>query len=528
MLDQELIDELKNVFAKLTRELSFVVDESTHEKQSELLELLTEVASASPLISITRSGKSSAFPAFGIARGGTLTGVRFEGIPGGHEFTSLVMALLHADEKGRRPDEGFLNRIRALQGPVELRTVISLSCENCPEVVQALNLMALTHADFKHTMVDGEFIQEEIERRRILGVPSVLAGEALLHSGKAGMAELLEKLEEKFGKTQQAVSSNLGHFDVVVLGMGTAGVSAAIYSARKGLKTAIVADKLGGQVLDTKGIENLISQTYTEGPKLAADLAAHLRSYDVALFEHRRVAGVEKFGEAKERSRLKLESGEELTAEALIVATGAKWRQLNVPGEKDYLGKGVAYCPHCDGPFFKGKDVAVIGGGNSGVEAAIDLAGIVKSVTLIEFGETLRADAVLVEKLKSLPNAAILTSARTSEVLGDGEKLTALRYEDRTSGEVKELKLAGVFVQIGLVPNSGFLRDVVELTKSGEVVIDAKGRTTSRGIFAAGDVTTVPFKQIVIAMGEGAKAALGAFEDVIMRQRGSGDKPLSA
>jgi alkyl hydroperoxide reductase subunit F len=372
--------------------------------------------------------------------------------------------------------------------------------------------MAVFHGDLRHSTVDGAIATEEVTRLGIQAVPTVYAGDKLLHVGKSTLAELLDELEESFGATDTehaTASSEKKAYDVVVIGGGPAGVSAAIYSARKGLKTAVVAQKLGGQVQETLGIENMVSVPYTEGPKLAADLDKHLRSYPVDLLEHRRVERIV-IGESKE---ILLKGGEVLTTDAIIMATGAKWRELGIPGEKEYLGRGVAFCPHCDGPFYKGRKVAVVGGGNSGVEAAIDLAGICSHVTLVEFLDVLKADAVLVKKLHSLPNVDVILSARVTEIAGSGEKVTGLKYNDRTSDTPREISLDGVFVQIGLVPNSSIAKDLVDVNRFGEIVIDAKCRTSAPGIYAAGDVTTVPFKQIVIAMGEGAKAALSAFED---------------
>jgi alkyl hydroperoxide reductase subunit F len=379
-------------------------------------------------------------------------------------------------------------------------------------VVQALNQMALLHPSFKHEMIDGGYAQEQIEALGIQGVPSVVVADKLIHSGRITLLDLITKLESTFGVAEsadKAFERNLGHHDVVVIGGGPAGASAAIYSVRKGLKTVLLAEKFGGQVQETRGIENLISVPYTEGPQLAASLAKHVAAYPVQVLEHRKVKTISK----DKPKKIELESGEFLTADAVIVATGAKWRELNIPGEKEYLGRGVAFCPHCDGPFYKGKKIAVIGGGNSGVEAAIDLAGIVKEVVLFEFNENLKADKILVDKLRSLKNVTVVTNARTQKVLGDGQKVNGLEYFDRKTEVVKTENLEGIFVQIGLLPNSQFLKDVVELSKFGEVIVDQKGHTSVPGIYAAGDVTTTPYKQIIISMGEGAKAALAAFED---------------
>jgi alkyl hydroperoxide reductase subunit F len=509
MLDQEIIQQLTDVFSKLENTVEIRIYNSTHEKQIELKEMLLDLAKASSKIKVTELTEESSVPRFEIAK----TGVTFRGIPGGHEFSSLVLAILNTDLKGKIPDEGILQRVRNLKGPIRLKTYISLSCENCPDIVQTLNLMAILHPDFKHEMVDGEFAQDEIKSLSIQGVPSVVHQNKLISSGKISFIDLLTKLEKHFGSQSDGVQvKDLGSFDVVVVGGGPAGASAAIYAARKGLKTVIIADKVGGQVQDTKGIENLISVPYTEGPLLASKLSSHVAEYKIPVLEHRRVLSVE----TEQEKVIKLESGEFLKTKSLIVATGAKWRELGVPGEKEYIGRGVAFCPHCDGPYYRGKNIAVIGGGNSGVEAAIDLAGIVKSVTLFEFAPELKGDKILVDKLKSLSNVSIKTNVRTNEVKGDGEKVVGIEFEDRVSGELHNLSLDGVFVQIGLIPNSQFIKGVVETNKFGEIIIDSKCRTSVKGIYAAGDVSTVPFKQIIIAMGEGAKAALTAFEELVV------------
>lgn len=517
MLDDAILTQIREVFAKLENPVTLQYDLSEHPKQKELVDLLVSVSSASPRITAQASGHKAAEPRFRILHNGKPNGIAFTGIPGGHEFSSLVLAVLNSDRKGKLPDAMMLDRIARIKGPVRLRTVISLSCENCPGVVQALNQMAVLHPDFTHEMVDGEFIPDEVERLKIQGVPSVLRGDKLVSSGKATLLDLVERLEKEFGVTEQpegaAKARDLGQYDVVVVGGGPAGATAAIYTVRKGLKTAVLAERIGGQMMDTKGIENFVSVPYTEGPQLSTALGKHLAAYPVDVLEHRRVETVENGPDVK---KLRLTSGETISARALIITTGAKWRELGVPGEKEYLGRGVAFCPHCDGPYYKGKDIAVIGGGNSGVEAAIDLAGIVKSVTVFEFMPELKADAVLVNKLLSLPNTGIIKNARTHQVIGDSQKVTALEYEDRATGELKKLPLEGVFVQIGLLPNSGFMKGIVETSKFGEILVDAKCRTNVKGIYAAGDVTNVPYKQIIIAMGEGAKAGLSAFEGLML------------
>jgi len=510
MIDAGIASQLKEVFTRLEGRVELVYRPSAHPKQAELVAMLREVCETSARLSAREEGEASPVPWFQVVYQSQPTGVSFTGIPGGHEFTSLVLAILHADGKGKLPDPALIDRIRRLRGPIRLRTFVSLSCENCPTVVQALNLMATVHGDFHHEMVDGEFATEEAQALKIQGVPAVVVGGTLLSSGKANLADLLAKLEEELGVEPAAGAHvDLGDYDVAVIGGGPAGAASAIYAARKGLKTVIVTDRMGGQLQDTKGIENLISVPYTEGPRLSANLGEHLSHYDIEVLEHRRVERVE----PGQPVALTLATGETLRTRSLIIATGAKWRELGVEGEKEYLGRGVAFCPHCDGPFYKGKDIAVVGGGNSGVEAAIDLAGIARSVTVLEFMPELKADAVLLEKLESLPNTRVIQNARTLRIAGDGEKVVGLDYQDRSSGEEHRLELAGVFVQIGLVPNSRFLGDLVQTNRYGEILVDEKCRTSQPGIYAAGDVTNVPYKQIVVALGEGAKASLAAFED---------------
>jgi len=515
MLDKQIISQLESVFEKLSGTIELVHAESYHEKQPELVDMLGQVAATSEKISVRSSFIESDSPFFEIVLNGKSSGIRFSGIPGGHEFTSLVLAILNADRKGKLPDDAIIRRIQNLKGPIRLKTYVSLSCENCPEVVQSLNLMAAFHEDFTHEMVDGYYFQDETESLGIQGVPSVMDGKVLLHSGKSDLVQLLSKLEEHFGRSIDAKVEpvDLGEFDVAVIGGGPAGASAAIYAARKGLKTTLIAERIGGQVKETKGIENLISVPYTEGPELSDKLFKHISEYDIHVLEHRRVDKTE----IGQPNHLALNSGEFLRAKSMIVATGAKWRELNIPGEKEYIGRGVAFCSHCDGPYYKGKDIAVIGGGNSGVEAAIDLAGIVKSLTLFEFLPELKADKVLVEKLESLENVSIITNVQTTEILGNGERVIGLEYKDRETNEIKKHELDGVFVQIGLLPNSSFIKDIVETNRFGEILVDDKCRTSVKNVYAAGDVTTVPYKQIIVSMGEGAKAALTAFEELILQ-----------
>lgn len=509
MLDTSLKEQLSGLFKGLTGQVELIVAPSQHAQQEELLSMLNDLSSTSHSIVVTEGTNVAQVPTFSINYNGKATGITFQGIPGGHEFSSLILAVLNSAGLGKLPDAGLTQRIKRVKGALQIKTYISLSCENCPDVVQALNQIVLAHGNIEHRMIDGGLVQEELEQLGIQGVPSVMIDGELLHSGRATLSDLLSKLEAKYGQSSSSVEEQLGHFDVAVIGGGPAGASAAIYSARKGLRTVLIAEKIGGQVQETKGIENLISVIYTEGPQLSSSLEQHLRSYPVQILEHRRVKTVGT-GDSKV---IQLDSGESLTYDALIVATGAKWRELGIPGEKEYIGRGVAFCPHCDGPYYKGKKVAVIGGGNSGVEAAIDLAGICREVVLFEYLDKLKADQVLIDKLKTLPNVSVITSAKTTDVIGNGEKVIGLKYQDRTTEQVTTVALDGVFVQIGLSPNSAVVKDVVEVNKFGEIVVDAKGRTTAQGIYAAGDVTTTPFKQIVIAMGDGAKVALTAFED---------------
>ena len=515
MLDSALKEQLKNIFAGLEAEYVFDIQVSPqHESRTELLELLEDVASCSPKLScIVSDGEGLEFI---IRKNGEASGVKFRAVPNGHEFTSLLLALLNLDGKGKNfPDENILKRVKALKGPINLTTYVSLTCTNCPDVVQALNAMTTLNPGIRHETVDGAINQQEVDALKIQGVPSVFADGKLIHVGRGEFGELLAKLEEQYGTDgSNRNTPTVSNYDVLVLGGGPAGSSAAIYSARKGLRVAVIAERIGGQVKETVGIENLISVPETTGSQLAENLRTHMQQYPIDLLEHRRVTEVKV---ADKQKVVSVAGGEKFIAPALIIATGASWRKLNVTGEAEYIGHGVAFCPHCDGPFYKDKQVAVVGGGNSGIEAAIDLAGICSKVTVLEFMEELKADKVLQEKLNSLPNVEVFVNSQTLEVIGDGSKVNAIRIKDRKTEEEKTIGLDGIFVQIGLSPNSAVVRDVVETNRIGEIVIDAHCRTNIPGIYAAGDVSTVPFKQIIISMGEGAKAALSAFED---RMRG--------
>lgn len=515
MLDTNILDQVRSIFQQLDASYTFeIIHRPGHEPSQELVEFLEDVASCSDKLSCQLAEAEENGPTFTLLKNGVSTGIKFRGIPNGHEFTSLLLAVLNADEKGKNlPDEGITRRIGALQGPIRLQTYVSLTCTNCPDIVQVLNIMALRHPEVTHEMVDGALFQEEVEARHIQAVPTVYANGEQLHVGRGSLGELLQKLEQRFGSQQTADTVPVQReYDTLVLGGGPAGVSAAIYSARKGLRVAIIAEKIGGQVKETVGIENLISVPQTTGAQLADALKSHLNHYPVELFEDRKIEQVALLGS---RKTVTVSGGETFCAPAVIIATGASWRKLNVAGETEYISRGVAFCPHCDGPFYQGKEVAVVGGGNSGIEAAIDLAGICKKVTVFEFADTLKADQVLQDKARSLPNVTIFTSAQTTQVIGNGEKVTAIRVKDRRSGEERDHTLDGIFVQIGLAANSAPFRDALETTAIGEIKIDAFCRTAVPGVYAAGDVSDVPYKQIVIAMGEGAKAALSAFDDRI-------------
>jgi alkyl hydroperoxide reductase subunit F len=506
MLDQASRKQLETVFTDLDSTYRFIVEADGGPAKAELIELLQDVASTSEKLSIQE------LPAeglqFRIEKDGSTLPVVFKGIPGGHEFTTLILMVLHADGKGKWPDEAIQNRIKALNGPIRLTSYISQSCVNCPDVVQALNQMALIHPGFEHIMVEGTHFQEEVQARQIQGVPAVFAGEDLLHVGKADLSVLLDELEEHFG-FRTLENAETKEYDVTVIGGGPAGAAAAIYTARKGLKTAILAEKIGGQVNETKGIENMISIPYTEGPQLAADLFKHLDAYPIDILENRHVEQIEK----GDRISMSIKGGERIRTGALIAATGAKWRQLGIPGEKENIGRGVAYCPHCDGPFYQGKPVVVVGGGNSGVEAAIDLAGICSSVTLIEFLDRLKADDVLIKKLYSLENATVKLNTQAIKILDSGSKVTGIQVKDRAGGEEAVVSADGIFVQIGLMPNSAPFADLLTLNERGEIAVDDHCRTGTERIYAAGDVTNVPYKQIIISMGQGAIAGLSVFED---------------
>ena len=513
MLDANLTQQLKAYLVHVRHPVELVATLGDDAKSRQMRDLLDEIAALSDKVSVT-TGADDRTPSFLIRRTGTDLGVRFAGLPMGHEFTSLVLALLQVGGHPSKAAQELIEQVQALDGDYHFETYFSLSCANCPDVVQALNLMAVLNPRVTHTAIDGALFQDEVAGRKVMAVPTVFLNGEPFGQGRMELEQIVAKLDTGASARAAEKIGAKDAFDVLVVGGGPAGAAAAIYTARKGIRTGIAAERFGGQVLDTMGIENFISVPHTEGPKLAAELERHVRDYDVDIMNLQRAEKLVPAG-ADGLHEVVLENGASLKARTVILSTGARWRTMNVPGEAEYRNKGVAYCPHCDGPLFKGKRVAVIGGGNSGVEAAIDLAGIVAHVTLIEYDSDMRADAVLQRKLASLPNVRIVTSALTTEVHGDGEKVTALSYRDRNTDAMHRVDLEGIFVQIGLVPNTEWLAGAIALSPRGEIEIDHRGHTSQPGVFAAGDVTTVPFKQIVIAMGEGSKAALAAFDHLI-------------
>lgn len=525
MLDANLKAQLKAYLerVKLPFEITASLDDS--DAAREMHGLLTDIVALTDKITLKIDGNDARKPSFALGRIGEPARIRFAAIPMGHEFTSLVLALLQVGGHPPKLEAELIEQIRNLDGDYRFETYMSLTCHNCPDVVQALNLMAVLNPRIQSVVIDGALYQQEVADRQVMAVPMVFLNGQHFGQGRMDAAEIVAKLDTGAAARDAAKLDAKDAYDVLIVGGGPAGAAAAVYAARKGIRTGLLAERMGGQTMDTMSIENFISVLETDGPKFAAALEQHAKRYEVDILNLQRA---EKLIPAAEEGGLigvELANGATLKSRTVILSTGARWREVNVPGEKEFRNKGVAYCPHCDGPLFKGKRVAVIGGGNSGVEAAIDLAGIVGHVTLLEFGEQLRADAVLVNKLKSLANVEIQTQAQTTEITGADGKVNGLTYTDRASGESKQVALEGVFVQIGLVPNSEWLKGTLELTRHGEIVVDPRGQTSVPGVFAAGDVTTVPFKQIIIATGDGAKAALGAFDHLI---RTSVPQPLAA
>lgn len=506
ILDAQIKSQLEQYLQLLEGDVLLQVSAGSDKVSTDMVDLVEELSAMSTRIQMERT-ELERTPSFSVTRPGEETGITFAGIPLGHEFTSLVLALLQVSGRAPKADPKTMDQIKNLEGSYHFESYISLSCQNCPEVVQSLNLMSVLNPNITHTMIDGAAFKEEVESKDIMAVPTVFLNGESFASGRMSLEELLAKL----GSAPDASEfEGKEPFDVLVVGGGPAGASAAIYAARKGIRTGIVAERFGGQVMDTLSIENFVSVKHTEGPKFAASLEEHVKEYDIELMNLQRAERLEK----KELFELELENGAVVKGKTVILSTGARWRNIGVPGEEEFKNKGVAYCPHCDGPLFAGKDVAVIGGGNSGVEAAIDLAGITNHVTVLEYNAELKADSVLQDRLKSLPNVTVLTNARTQEITGT-DKVNGISYIDLQSGEEKHVELSGVFVQIGLVPNTDWLGDFVERTAHGEIVIDQRGATNMPGVFAAGDCTNIPYKQIIISMGSGATASLSAFDHLI-------------
>ncbi len=514
MLDAATTAQLKTYLANLRTPVELIATLDASPKSAEMRTLVETVVEQSPLLSARYDGHADRVPSFAIRRADGTAETHFAGLPLGHEFTSLVLALLHMGGHPPKEEAELLDSVKALEGTFKFETFFSLSCQNCPDVIQAINIMAALNPGVSHVAIDGALFREEVETRKVMAVPAVYLNGEPFGQGRMDLSQIMAKLDTgTIARAAEKIAAK-EPFEVLVVGGGPAGAAASIYAARKGIRTGVVAERFGGQVLDTMGIENFISVQHTEGPKLAAQLEQHVREYDVDIMNLQTATELIPAG-ADGLHEVKLSSGASLKARTLILSTGARWRQMGVPGEEEYRNRGVAYCPHCDGPLYKGKRTAVIGGGNSGVEAAIDLAGIVAHVTLIEFDSQLRADAVLQKKLRSLPNVDIITSALSTEVIGDGEKVQALIYTDRNTDESHRIDLDGIFVQIGLVPNTEWLKGPLTLSPRGEIEIDAHNATNIPGVFAAGDVTTVPYKQIIVAMGEGTKAALSAFDHII-------------
>ncbi|WP_445116167.1 alkyl hydroperoxide reductase subunit F [Acinetobacter sp. WZC-1] len=517
MLDQTTSTQLKTLLERLESPIELVASLNESAQSDKIRELVTEVAALSDQVTARFDGSNTRRPAFGVARSGEQPRVFFAGLPMGHEFTSLILALLQVSGYAPKVSDEMLARVKGLNLTADFDVFVSLSCHNCPDVVQALNLIAINNPGTTATMIDGSFFQDEVEERKIMAVPMLFRDGEHIGQGRMTLEEIIAKLDSGAAARDAAALNAKQAFDVLVIGGGPAGATAAMYASRKGIRTGMVSERFGGQVLDTMDIENFISVVKTQGPRFGADMEGHVRSYEVDLMNLQKVKKV--VGADQTASGLvevELESGATLESKTVILSTGARWREMNVPGEQEYKTRGVAYCPHCDGPLFKGKRVAVIGGGNSGVEAAIDLAGIVEHVTLVEFDTRLRADQVLQDKLNSLPNTTVILNALSTEVVGDGSQVTGLKYRDRADDSEHSLALSGIFVQIGLLPNTEFLKSgAVELSGRNEIVVNDRNETSVKGVFAAGDCTTVPYKQIIIAAGEGARASLSAFDYII-------------
>ncbi|MBB3043050.1 alkyl hydroperoxide reductase subunit F [Nocardioides soli] len=523
MLGPDLRAQLAVHLQHLRTPVELVADLDDGAASHRTWELLSEIAEVSPLVSAVRGvpDPDARIPSFLVTRPGEDVGVRFAGLPLGHELASLVLALLHVGGHPPQEDADLLARARALEGPLHFETYFSLTCQNCPDVVQALNTLSALHPQVSHTAIEGGAFAAEIEERGVLSVPAVFLDGEPFGQGRMGLAEIVARLDPASGEQEAAELATRAAYDVLVVGGGPAGVTAAMYAARKGIRTALLAERMGGQVLDTAGIENFPSVVRTEGTHLGAALESHVREHDVDVVVAHRATSVRPPEQPGAPIAVELSNGATLASRTVVIATGARWRRLGVPGEEEYLNRGVTFCPHCDGPLFRGKRVAVVGGGNSGVEAAIDLAGLAAHVTLLEYDRALRADAVLQRTLRGLSTVDVVTSAETEEVLGDGHRVTGLRYASRDDGSIHDVPVDGVFVQIGLLPATDWLSGVVGLNERGEVVVDDRGRTDVAGVFAAGDCTAAPYKQIVTSAGDGATAALSAFDHLIRSPEGA-------
>ena len=515
MLDANMKTQLKTYLEKVTRPFEIVASLDDSAKSGELRTLINDIAGLSDRITVREDGDDVRRPSFALQRPDADMHLRFAGIPMGHEFTSLVLALLQTGGHPPKLSDEKIAQIKAIKGEFVIETYFSLSCQNCPDVVQALNLMAVLNPNIRHVAIDGALFQDEVDQRQVMSVPSIYLNGEAFGQGRMGVDEILAKIDTGAAEREAEKISNKAPYDVLIVGGGPAGAAAAIYAARKGIRTGVAAERFGGQVLDTMAIENFVSVQETEGPKLVRELEEHVKQYDVDIMNLQRASALVPAEEPGGLHEIKFANGSSVRSKTIILSTGARWRELNVPGETEYRNKGVAYCPHCDGPLYKGKRVAVVGGGNSGIEAAIDLAGLVKHVTVLEFADTLKADDVLQRKLHSLPNVDVITSAQTTQVLGNGNKVTGIEYKDRNSSDLRTIELEGIFVQIGLLPNSEWLGGTVTTSRHGEIEIDARGQTNIPGVFAAGDVTNVPYKQIIIAMGEGSRSSLSAFDYLI-------------
>ncbi|MBH8601848.1 alkyl hydroperoxide reductase subunit F [Thermoactinomyces sp. CICC 23799] len=506
MLDAEIKTQLEQYLQLLENDIVLKVSAGSDKVSQDMLAFVDEVAGMSPKIKVEKTTLERT-PSFSVDRVGEDSGIVFAGIPLGHEFSSFVLALLQVSGRPPKVEQSIIDQIKNLDGEYHFETYVSLSCTNCPDVVQALNMMSVLNPGIKHTMIEGKAYQEEVESKDILAVPTVYLNGEFFESGRMTIGDILKKLGSESDPSE---FNKKEPFDVLIIGGGPAGATAAIYAARKGVRTGIIADRFGGQILDTTTIENFISVKQTDGEKLASQLEAHVRDYPVDVMDSQTVKRIEKKDDMID---IFLENGAVLKSKTVIIATGARWRNVGVPGEEKFRNKGVANCTHCDAPLFAGKDVAVIGGGNSGIESAIDLAGIANHVTVLEFMPELKADEVLQKRLNSLPNVTVITNAQTKEITGT-DKVDGIKYVDRETGEEHHIKLQGVFVQIGLVPNTEWLEGTVEMDR-GQIIVDAKGATNVPGIFAAGDCTNSAYKQIIISMGSGATAALGAFDYLI-------------